>query len=353
LPATLDIAVIGAGVIGREHATRIARNPRSCVAGVVDPTTGAAVWAEQHGFPHFPSVRQMLADRSLSGAIVATPTPLHVSVALELLDAGIPLLVEKPMAADLPEAATLVRAAEHFGQPVLAGYHRRHSPIVQAAQRYIHAGNLGRIVAVSGAALFHKPQGYFDVPWRTTPGGGPILINLAHEIDTLRYLAGEIVATQAVSSHRMRSLPVEDSAAAMLEFECGALATLVVSDCTVSPWSWEQTAGENPLYAREPSENSLLVAGERGSLALPSLRWWRQDGERSWSAPFQTGQIEIQPADPLNRQLDHFLDVIERRVAPINPPPDAFRSLAATLAIHEAITTGSRVTPRSIDDYRP
>ncbi|MBL8294136.1 MAG: Gfo/Idh/MocA family oxidoreductase [Bryobacterales bacterium] len=341
----LDIALIGAGLIGREHAARLAANPRSRLSAIVDPSPAASAWAAERSVPHYTNVTRMLLEHRPQGAIVATPTQDHVPTATTLLEAGVPALVEKPLADDLSEAARLVRIAGRSATPVLVGYHRRHSAAIQAARQYIALGHLGKIVSVTGASLFHKPDPYFDVAWRTSPGGGPILINLAHEIDSLRALVGEIAAVQAVASHRVRGHPVEDTAAVILEFETGALGTLVVSDCAVTPFSWEQTAGENPLYARDDSRDSLVLAGTHGSLALPSLRWWRQNGERSWALPFQKGRLSIQPADPLVRQLDHFLDVVEHRAAPLVPATEGLRSLAATLAVQQAVNTGSRVVP--------
>jgi predicted dehydrogenase len=342
---TISIAVIGAGVMGREHAARLDQNPRSRSAAVVDPSPAAAAWAGERSLRHHESLDGMLSVCRPRGAIVATPTQDHAATAIRLLEAGIPVLVEKPLAGDLAEAAKLVRAAGHCGVPLLAGYHRRHSLIIQAAQAYAASGHLGRIVAVAGTTLFHKPDGYFEAGWRTGAGGGPILINLAHDIDSLRALVGEITAVQAAASNCVRGFAVEDTAAVLLEFENGAVGTLVLSDCTVAPRSWEQTAGENPLYARDDSQDCLFLAGTGGSLAAPSLRWWQQDGERSWALPFLSGRIEVQPADPLARQLDHFLDVVEGRAQPLVTAAEAFRSLAATLAVRDAAASGRRVVP--------
>ncbi|MCW5979771.1 MAG: Gfo/Idh/MocA family oxidoreductase [Bryobacteraceae bacterium] len=344
----LDVAVVGAGVIGREHAARLAENPRSRVSAIVDPSPAASAWAMARSVPHYESVAWMLHAHLPGGAIIATPTRDHVATAIPLLEAGVPVLVEKPLAGELAEATRLVRTVERLGTPVLVGYHRRHSAIFHAAREYIAAGHLGRIVSVNGASLFCKPDRYFDIAWRKSPGGGPILINLAHEIDSLRALVGEISGVQAIASNRIRGHAVEDTAAVILEFESGALGALTVSDSAVAPFSWEQTAGENALYARDNSQDSMVLAGTHGSLSLPSLRWWRQDGDRSWARPFCMGRVQFQPADPLVRQLDHFLDVVGNRAEPAVPAIEGFRSLAATLAVRDAVATGRRVAPTQL-----
>ncbi|MEZ5399817.1 MAG: Gfo/Idh/MocA family oxidoreductase [Bryobacteraceae bacterium] len=343
--SSLAVAVAGAGVIGREHAARLTRNPRARLAAIVDPSPATAAFAASLRVPFFATIAAMLEAGRPSAAIVATPTSDHASTAVALLEAGVPVLVEKPLAGDLTAGASIVVASARTGLPVLVGYHRRHSPAVRAARDFIAGGHVGRVVAVTGTSLFHKPGEYFETAWRTGPNGGPVLINLAHEIDMLRLLVGEIGAVQSIASRTVRGLPVEDTAAVILEFECGAVATLAVSDCTAAPFSWEQTSGENPAFAREPAEDSLRIAGAYGALALPSLRWWRQEDPRSWSQPFQAGRLEAEPADPLDRQLDHFLDAVEGRAAPVASAADALRSLAATLAVLEAARTGAKVVP--------
>jgi predicted dehydrogenase len=316
----IRLAVIGAGVMGRAHAARIARNPRCELAAVVDPLPQPGPWfADLHSMPR------------VDGAIVATPNALHVETALPLLAAGVPVLIEKPLAETVQDGSRLLGARA----PVLVGYHRRHSPALQAARAYVSSGALGRIVVVSAMTVFHKPAEYFDVAWRTGPAGGPIRINLAHDVDSLRVLVGDIESVEAIASSAARGLPVEDSAAVALRFAGGALGTLLLSDCAVAPWSWEQTSGENPMYARDSSQDCVTISGTGGSLALPSLRWWRQ-GVGSWASPFETGRLEFTPADPLDRQLDHFCDVIEGVAEPLVGVEEGLRSLEALEGIWRA-----------------
>jgi len=90
------------------------------------------------------------------------------------------------------------------GVPLLVGHHRRHSPNIREARRLIQDGLLGEIVAVNGMWMFDKPDNYFEAEWRKKRGGGPLLINLIHEIDCLRFIIGEIERVQVIASNTNR-----------------------------------------------------------------------------------------------------------------------------------------------------
>lgn len=138
-----------------------------------------------------------------------------------------------------------MHAAEAAGVPVQVGHHRRHSPLLKAARRVVDDGTLGPLVALTGTAMFYKPDEYFETaPWRREPGGGAILINMIHEVDDLLSICGDIVAVHAMASNRTRGFPVEDTVAIILQFANGALGTFLLSDTAASALSWEQTSRE-------------------------------------------------------------------------------------------------------------
>jgi predicted dehydrogenase len=346
LSAALRIAVDGEGAIGRRHIELIAAAPTCALAAVVDPSPAAEAIAAQARVPLFPSVEALLRVARVDGVILATPNALHVPQALECIAAGIPVLVEKPVADTVRAGEALCNAAERAQAKVLVGHHRRHGAIMARARDAIASGVLGPLVAVVGTALFYKPDRYFDeAPWRAQPGGGPVLINLIHEIDNLRALCGEIVAVQALASNARRGHPVEDTVAINLRFANGALGTFMLSDTAASARSWEQTSGENRSYAIYPDEDCYVVAGTVGSLAIPTmrLRTYRGDGERSWWTPFDTRVLPVDDVDPLACQLAHFCAVIRGEAAPLVGVRDGLQNLRITAAIGEAAATGRMV----------
>jgi len=333
----LRLALAGAGQVGRAHAERIGTASGCVLAGIADPSPAAASFAQQRGVPLFDTLAQLLDATAPDGAILATPNALHVPGALACLERRIPVLVEKPVADSLADALQLADAADASSVPVLVGHHRRHSAILEAARDAIASGRLGRLVSVQGSATFRKPERYFaEAPWRAQPGGGPILINLVHEIDSLRMLLGNIVEVQALASHAARGFAVEDTVAIGLRFASGVLGSLLLSDAAASPRSWEQTSGENPRYDHHAGEDCCVIAGDRGSLQVPTLRLRRYTGEASWWEPLATEVIAVPEVDPLARQLDHFCAVVRGEQAPRVTARDAARTLAVTLAVAEA-----------------
>jgi predicted dehydrogenase len=258
--------------------------------------------------------------------------------------ASVPALIEKPVAHTLEEGERLREAGDHAGVPLLVGHHRAHSPILAKAREIIQQGRLGKLVGVMGSAVFYKPDDYFDIaPWRRQAGGGPVLINMIHEIGNLRSLCGEIVAVQAQSSNSTRRFPVEDTVAIILRFENGALGTFLLSDTAGSARSWEQTSEENTSYPSYDDEDCYVIAGDMGSLSVPTMRLktYGRKEDRSWFKPFETSVAEMTRADPLEKQLAHFCDVIAGIAQPLVTVYDGIQNLRIVEAIAEAARTGA------------
>jgi predicted dehydrogenase len=342
-----QIAVAGAGYIGRAHMAVAQQSSTCSLSAIVDPSPAAQAIATQTGVPLYRTLDELLERDRPDGVILATPNQLHVEHALTCLAAGVPTLLEKPIASTVDEAESLVAEAERCGVPLLIGHHRAHSPIMARAKQLIDEGRLGKLVAVMGSAVFFKPDEYYaDAPWRREPGGGPILLNMIHEVHNLRMLCGDIVAVQAFSSHATRGFPVEDTVAINLRFASGALGSFMLSDTAASARSWEQTSQENKAYPSYPDEDCYVIAGTFGSLAVPTMRLktYGKAEDRSWWKPFAVGVAEMTRDDPLKLQLEHFVRVIRQEVKPLVSARDGLQNLRITEAIVEAANAGSVVS---------
>lgn len=340
-----SVALAGAGAIGRAHAATLKSLDGFALAGIADPTEAGKQYANALGVPWFDDIPHLLASARPDAVIVATPNQTHMPIAVQALEAGIPVLVEKPVASTVAEGLAIAEASERTGVPTLVGHHRRHNPIIRRAREILAAGDLGEVTNVTILSAFFKPDDYFAAEWRRKPGGGPILINLIHEIDLVRHLCGEIRTVHAVSSSRVRNSEVEDSAAVLLHLENGALATISLSDTAVAPWAWDLSAGESSNYPPQPRPlNAHFISGTKASLTLPQLELWQYGGRKSWFEPIAVEELEVHRSNPYASQLLHLREVAEGKSLPLVSAGDATKTLQATLAVSEAARTGRPVS---------
>jgi len=340
------IAVAGAGYIGLAHMAAAQKSATCTLSAIVDPAPAAKAAAAKAGVPRYRSLDELIAGDRPDAVILATPNRFHVEHALTCIDAGLPTLLEKPIAATVAEGERLVARAEAVRARLLIGHHRAHSPIMAKAKEVVERGTLGRLVAVMGSAVFFKPDQYFaDGPWRREIGGGPILLNLIHEVHNLRMLCGDIVAVQAFASHATRGFPVEDTVTINLRFANGALGSFLLSDTAACARSWEQTSQENKAYSTYPDEDCYVVIGTFGSLSVPTMRLktYASADERSWWKPFRTSVVDMVREDPLARQLEHFGAVVRGESQPLVSARDGLANLRVTEAIAEAAKSGRAI----------
>jgi predicted dehydrogenase len=343
-----EIAVAGAGLIGKRHIDAIRSAAHAGLACIVDPDPPARELANGLGVPYFPALEDMIAatagptGMAIDGVILATPNQLHVEGGTACIEARLPVLIEKPLAVDLEGARALVDAAEAVDVPLLTGHHRRHNPLIAAAKSAITSGVIGTPVSAHAMFWLFKPDDYFDVDWRRQPGAGPVYLNLSHDIDLLRHLVGEITAVTARESNAVRGNAVEETTVILVEFANGALGTVNVSDTIPAPWSWELTAGENPAYPHT-DQACYQIGGTHGSIELPRNRIWQYHGERSWWKPLEVRTVPAQPGDPLVRQIDQFCAVIDRGEDPLVSGREGLRTLEVVDAVKQSAETGNRI----------
>lgn len=347
MSAPMRIAIAGAGLIGRRHLELINASPDCELAGIADPSPATKDYAQAHGASWYADHRALLEQENPDGLIIASPNALHFQMALDCAQAGIPALIEKPVTDTVAAAQRLCAAIKRTGVPVLVGHHRRHNPIIKAARETVATGRLGQLTAVVGLWLLKKPDDYFDVAWRREQGGGPLLINLIHDIDNLRFICGEITEVQALTSNKVRGFAVEDTAALLLRFANGALGTVTVSDATPAPWSWELASGENAAYPKQ-DQPCYIFCGTLGSLSVPNMELWSYAQQPGWRAPLSRERIAPPAFDPLVEQLRHFLEVIAGREQPLISVEDAMGTLAVVEAVSEAARTGRKTSPGHI-----
>lgn len=348
----MKILISGPGLIGKKHASLIRSNPDTELLGIIAPNSAEnKTIAKEFNVPWFEDLEHAISSADVDAVILSSPNNFHFEQAKLCLKSGIPVLVEKPVTDSLKSAYQLSVLQETTKVPLLVGHHRTYSPLVDQALGFINSDLFGRKVAFSGSALFYKPDRYFvDGPWRALPGGGPLLINLIHEIGLWRVFFGEIEYVTALSCNNLRKFAVEDSATISFKFQNGALGSFILSDIAASSKSWEMTSGENPSYPFFPRENSYHMAGTTGSLDFPTLetKTYGAEGEKSWWEPLISNKITRESADPLELQLQHFVRVVRGHEQVRVSARDGFMNMLVLEAIMASVNTGETVLVEQI-----
>lgn len=243
---SVKVAVIGVGSMGRNHARVYTELPEATLVGVVDANEAAAAQiARRYGTESYTDYIRLLDEQKPEAVTIAVPTVDHLEVALAVIERGIHLLIEKPIAFTGDEARQIIQAADAAGVKLMIGHIERFNPAVTALKNRLAAGELGRVFQMDA----HR-QGPF--PARVQDVG--VVIDLAvHDLDVMRYVSGAEVARVYAETERRIHSSHEDLLTGLIRMDDGAIGTLIINWLT-------------PTKIRE-----LLVTGETGLFRVDYL----------------------------------------------------------------------------------
>ena len=339
----IKIAVVGIGLMGSQHLKARQLSRRAILHSIVDLNRNSRIYAEKFKVPFYNDTTELLKNNKPDAVIVATPNQFHEKHTISFLNAKIPVLLEKPISDKISKAKKIINSAKKNKTSLLIGYHRRHNSMATNVKKKIDSGKLGKIVSVNIMCWLYKHKEWFKEKWRIKKGGGPLGINLIHDLDFICYLLGSVKYVQATTSNLIRKHKVEDTAIVNLVFESGVLCTLSVSDTIVSPWSYELTAGENPAYPIT-NQSAYYIGGTKGSIQFPNLKYWYNKNERSWwKKIFHKDESTRLSRYTLINQIDHFCNVVRGKAKPKVSGNDGLMSLKIFNAILKSSKTGKKI----------
>lgn len=252
----LRIAVIGFGKLGLLHAGIVNCLRGSRLAAVVDSSSTilGVLRSRLDGVRTYSSHRKLLDDGGIDAAFITTPTAMHVPIAVEFVNAGIPVFIEKPLSTTATAAKPLLAALAARPVVNMVGYMTRHAYTFAKAKALVDGGALGALhtfrATMYVAQLFRAGKGWrYD---KRASGGGVLITQNAHLVDQLLWMFGEL---DWISGHvkRLYSKTVEDYAHGYLAFTSGLTGFLDTS------WSARH---------HRTTTMSILVQGERGTLEV-------------------------------------------------------------------------------------
>jgi UDP-N-acetyl-2-amino-2-deoxyglucuronate dehydrogenase len=283
-------AVIGCGTISIVHLEAITSLDGVDLVGVCDTDADRAAEAGRtYGVPWFPNHAELVETVRPEVVHVCTPHDQHVSVAVDCLDAGVSVLLEKPVAHTVTEAERLIRAAGRHPE-VKAGVclQNRYNVATRAARRLLDSGELGAVRGGSATLLWHRDPAYYRArPWRgrVRESGGGVLINQAiHTLDLLQWLLGDVVEVRGYTGRYGLDgvVDVEDTAHVLLDHAGGARSVMfaTVTNVTDSPVTIEIVTERAVLVIRE----DLTISYLDGRTETVAERRVRTAGRAYWGA---------------------------------------------------------------------
>ncbi len=339
----IKISVVGIGLMGLQHIKAINKSKLCTLHSIVEIKKNESLFKKKLNIPVYNSIEYLIKQNKPDAVIIATPNSLHEKQTIKFLKLKIPVLLEKPISDKITSAKKIIKAAKITRTPLLIGYHRRHNSIINVVKTIIKSGKLGRIVSANIIFWIYKHKKYFEEDWRISKGGGPLGINLVHDLDTICYLLGPITYVQAFTSNKIRKHKVEDTASVNLIFKSGALCTINISDTIVSPWSYELTAGENPAYPIT-NQSSYFIGGTKGSIKFPNIKIWYYKNERSWWNFIESKKVKTNKSyDTLINQINHFSKVVQKKIKPKVSGEDGLISLKIFDAITKSANSGKKI----------
>lgn len=338
VPKPLRVALVGCGRISKNHFDAITRVDGLQLVAVADTDVERAETAGRtYEVPWFPSLEAMLAGVECDVVTVATPSGLHPEHGIIAAAAGKHVVTEKPMAISLDGADALIQSCQRHGVQLFVVKQNRLNAPIQLLKRAIDKGRFGRIFTANCTVRWARPQEYYDqAPWRGTWAldGGAFMNQASHYIDLMQWLVGAPASVVAKTATQARRIEAEDSGAAIVQFQSGALGVLDITMLT---------------YPKN-LEGSITILGERGSVKVGGTAVNRIEQWLFADYDDDDKLVEAVSTNPPTvygygheGYYQNVLAVLSGKAKPDTDGGEGRKSLELILAIYESARTGCSV----------
>jgi len=297
----LKIGVIGLGSMGKNHARVCSEIENVDLVGVadVDKETVKNI-AKKFDTKAFFDYKELLPK--IDAAIVSTPTVTHYNIAMDLLNVGKHVLVEKPICNNVEKAKQLVNKAEKEGLVLAVGHIERHNPAVKYVKNSLDDKRYGELVTIASKRVSNLPGRIRDV--------GVIFDFGVHDIDVMRYLAGEVESVYARAGRFNKNIDYEDHANIVLNFENGI--------CGIVEVNWLTPMKIRKIFLT--CSQSFVEADYISQSVTTSSSSFNQINEMNlYHIPIQynINEVALEKREPLRNEIEDFINSIERGKKPL------------------------------------
>jgi UDP-N-acetylglucosamine 3-dehydrogenase len=327
------VAVVGTGVMGRNHARVLNELPNVDLVGVADSNFDAACQvAAHHSTRGYGSLKELLEKERPEAVTIAVPTENHHEAVLEALAAGCHVLVEKPIAATLAQADELVAAAKSAQRVLAVGHIERYNPAVLELKRRLDDGQLGRVYQFDAQRLGPFPQRIRDVG---------VVIDLAtHDLDLMRFLTGSEIVRVYAETRRKVHTTREDMVSGLLRLADGSVGLLQINWLTPTKIRQMTVTGERGMFRADYLTQDLFFH-ENAEAAAHN---WEQITMLRGVSEGSMVKYVIQKREPLQSEFVAFLKAVEGDSTGIVSGEDGSEALRLALAMIESGDEGRVVT---------
>lgn len=329
---TVRFAILGCGMIAQFHVAALREIEGATLVAVYDhnPELAKKI-SEAEACKRYDDLDLLLADPVIDVVCICTPSGTHGKLALQALNAGKNILIEKPMALNLQECEQISELAERLGLQVGVVSQTRFDAEIQRVRAAVANGRLGRLVSADLYMKFFRDQAYYDSgTWRGTvamDGGGALMNQGIHGVDLMQYIIGPLKSIYAVGGTLVRDIEVEDTLNAVVEYQNGAVGVIQAATSTY------------PGFPRR-----IEINGEYGYIVLEGehITAWEVEGELY--QPLLAEELRGGHADPRSidpgghvRQIENYINALLGEEELLSSDKDGRQTLKVILGAYESL----------------
>jgi len=327
----IRIAVIGVGNMGKNHARVYSQNPDVDLVAIsdIDESIAQRV-ASTFGAKWYLDYKEMLNTEEIDAVSIAVPTTKHEKVALDVIDCGKHVLLEKPIAASIKSAKKIVESANKSGTKLMVGHIERFNPVVARIKQLIEEGKLGRIVSISS-----KRVG----PYANIKNDIGVCLDLAiHDIDVMRFITNDEVS-EVYAKIGNNLFSEEDYVSILLTLKKGTTGLVEANWLTPTKIRRLDVTGTKGYAALDYIGQDLNLYGKM--LSENSADY--EELIMAYGQPCM-GKIKIEKEEPLKLEIKHFVQSIMDDATPLVDGQAGLRNLEVALAAVQSAKKGSAIT---------